>query len=160
MYQTNAAGTGATGTSNTVTPYGVPLASTINSITPTVNSLSVAFIPGGNNGSSITNYKYSLNGGSTFTTRSPAATTSPLVITGLSSNTAYPVQIRAINAAGDGTPSATTSATTLGGRVSISDGNGNWNPVQIAQYTGTTWDSNTVLVYISNGDDTWHLANG
>ncbi|CAB4152998.1 Fibronectin type III [uncultured Caudovirales phage] len=160
MYHTNAAGTGATGTSNTVTPYGIPFAPTITSITPTANSLSVAFTAGSNNGSTITNYKYSLNGGSTFTARSPAAITSPLEITGLTSNTPYEVQIRAVNAAGDGTPTATTSATTLGGRVSISDGAGNWNPVQIAQYTGTIWDSNSVLVYISNGDDTWHLANG
>jgi titin len=161
MYQTNAAGEGATGTSNTVTPFGIPFAPTINSITPTVNSLSVAFTPGSNNGDNITNYKYSVNGGSTFTTRSPAAATSPLVIPGLSPNTSYGVQIRAINAAGDGTQTATTAATTLGGRVGISDGNGNWKSVQIAKHTGNQWEPvPSVLVYISNGDNTWHLANG
>ena len=165
MYQTNAGGNGDIGTSNTVTPFGIPFAPTVNSITPTVNSLSVAFTAGSSNGSNITNYKYSLNGGSTFTTRSPAAATSPLVIPGLSANTPYGVQIRAINAAGDGTPTATTSVTTLGGRVGISDGNGNWKSVQIAKYTetqsGTQWEAvPSVLVYISNGNDTWHLANG
>jgi large repetitive protein len=161
MYQTNAGGNGDIGTSNTVTPYGIPFAPTVNSITPTVNSLSVAFTPGSNNGDSITNYKYSVNGGSTFTTRSPAAATSPLVIPGLSPNTPYGVRIRAVNAAGDGTQTATTSVTTLGGRVGISDGNGNWNSVQIAKHTDTQWEAvPSVLVYISNGDDTWHLANG
>ncbi|NBT49674.1 MAG: hypothetical protein EBT07_18045, partial [Actinobacteria bacterium] len=55
-----------------------PAAPTINSITPGNGSLSVAFTAGSDGGSAITNYKYSTDGGSTFTAVSPAATTSPI----------------------------------------------------------------------------------
>jgi hypothetical protein len=89
-----------------------PGAPTITGITPGNGQLSVAFsAPSSNGGASITNYDYSTNGGSTWTTPSPAVTTSPLVITGLTNLTTYNVQIRARNSAGAGTATASTSAT-------------------------------------------------
>ena len=88
-----------------------PLAPNISSITPTNQQLSVAFTAGGDGGSAITNYKYSTDGGTSFTLVSPAQTTSPIVITGLTNGTTYNVQIKAVNSVGDGTATASTQAT-------------------------------------------------
>ncbi|WP_309613995.1 fibronectin type III domain-containing protein [Flavobacterium sp.] len=88
-----------------------PLAPTITAITPGNGQLSVAFTAGGNGGSAITNYKYSTDGGTNFTACSPTQTTSPIVITGLTNGTSYNVQIKAVNAIGDGTATVSTVAT-------------------------------------------------
>jgi hypothetical protein len=88
-----------------------PSAPTINSITSGNAQLSVAFTAGANGGSAITNYSYSTDGGSNFTACSPTQTTSPIVITGLTNGTSYNVQIRAINAIGNGTATSNTAAT-------------------------------------------------
>ena len=48
----------------------------------------------------VANYEYSLNDGLTFTALSPADTTSPVTITGLTNNVAYVVKLRAVNSAG------------------------------------------------------------
>ncbi|MFM9052271.1 MAG: hypothetical protein ACKOKF_08135, partial [Bacteroidota bacterium] len=69
----------------TSTDLLVPDQPAINSITTRANYAVVAFTaPSSIGGSAITNYEYSTNGGSTWVTRSPASTTSPLRITGLS----------------------------------------------------------------------------
>jgi len=91
------------------TTAGAP---TITAITADNSQLSVAFTaPVSNGGASITNYQYSTDGGSNWTTRNPVATTSPLVITGLTNETPYNVQLRAVNSAGNGTASGTTQGT-------------------------------------------------
>jgi hypothetical protein len=109
----NSVGSGTATSSTAATPYTNPAAPTINSITVGNSQLSVAFTAGNNGGSSITNYKYSTNGGSSFTACSPAQTTSPILITGLTNGTSYDIQILAVNIAGDGIASATTTATPL-----------------------------------------------
>jgi len=88
-----------------------PGAPTIDSITATSGQLSVNFTVGTTNGSSITNYEFSTNNGSNWTTRSPAATTSPIVIAGLTNGQTYPVRIRAVNGAGSGDSSTAVSGT-------------------------------------------------
>jgi hypothetical protein len=109
---TNAVGTGAASTASTaVTPATIPGAPTIGTITPTDGTLSIAFTAGTTGGSAITNYKYSTNGGGLFTACSPPQTNSPIVITGLSNGTLYNIQIRAVNAIGDGTATVSTAAT-------------------------------------------------
>ena len=60
-------------------------------------------------GTGITNYQYSTNNGSTWTTPSPAVTASPLTISGLTNCNSYQVKIRAVNASGSGTASATAN---------------------------------------------------
>ncbi|WP_333600902.1 beta strand repeat-containing protein, partial [Flavobacterium sp.] len=107
----NSVGAGSASGAVNGTPRTTPSAPTITGITPGNNQLSVAFTPGSNGGSAITNYKYSLNGGSTFA--SAGSTTSPIVITGLTNGTSYNVQLLAVNAAGDGAASGTTPATPL-----------------------------------------------
>ena len=71
---------------------------TITSLTvgPSIGSgkVQVAFTAG--SFSSPTNYEYSTDGGTTWIARSPAATTSPLTISGLSDCTSYSIAIRAI----------------------------------------------------------------
>ena len=84
----------------------VPTAPTITVITAGSAQLSVAFTaPSSNGGASITNYEYSINNGSSFTAFSPAQTSTPLVISGLTNGTTYDVQIRAVNSTGFGTAS-------------------------------------------------------
>jgi hypothetical protein len=87
-----------------------PSAPVINSVTAGDGQLSVNFTAASNGGSAITNYKYSING-STYTAFSPAVTTSPLVITGLTNSTSYPVTIKAVNAINDSSASNSISAT-------------------------------------------------
>lgn len=119
----------SSGTQATTSAATVPAAPTITGITPGNGELSVAFTAGSDGGSGITNYKYSINGGSSFTAVSPGATTSPITITGLNNGTPYNVQIRAVNAVGDGTATASTAATprTTPGAptdLSVTPGNG------------------------------------
>lgn len=87
-----------------------PAAATITTVTPGNTSLSVAFTAGANNGSPISNYEYSTNG-SSYTAFSPAQTTSPLSITGLTNGTSYPITIKAVNGIGTGTASNSISGT-------------------------------------------------
>ncbi|MFA9219785.1 MAG: beta strand repeat-containing protein, partial [Sediminibacterium sp.] len=90
----------------------VPTAPTITGITAGSAQLSVVFTaPSSNGGASITNYEYSINNGSSFTAFSPAQTTTSLVISGLTNDITYNVQIRAVNSAGSGAASATVQGT-------------------------------------------------
>jgi hypothetical protein len=68
--------------------------------------ISVSFTPGNDNGTAITNYSYSLDNGATFVDFSPAQTTSPVLITGLSNRSHYNLQLKAINDNGAGAASA------------------------------------------------------
>ncbi len=115
----NSVGDGTATASTAATPRTTPSAPTITGITPGNQQLSVAFTAGSDGGSAITTYKYSTNGGTNWQTRSAGTTASPLVIstlstdgtTGLTNGVSYDIQIRAVNAAGDGTASSTTSGT-------------------------------------------------
>jgi len=109
---TNAAGSSSQTLSTATTAISAvaPSAPVINSITAGDGQLSVNFTASSNGGSAITNYKYSING-STYTAFSPSTTTSPLVITGLTNDTTYPVTIKAVNAINDSSASNSISAT-------------------------------------------------
>jgi len=90
----------------------VPEAPTIQSVTAGLGQLEVRFTPGNNGGRPITNYEYSVDGGQKWTAFSPAATTSPLTITGLNDCTDYEVQLRAVNSEGSGNASLASQAVT------------------------------------------------
>jgi len=108
----NSVGDGTATSNVTATPRTTPGAPTISGITAGNQQLSVAFsAPASNGGDAITNYEFSTNGGSSFAARSPSATASPLVVTGLTNGTSYNVQIRAVNGAGSGTATANSTGT-------------------------------------------------
>jgi outer membrane protein OmpA-like peptidoglycan-associated protein/phosphodiesterase/alkaline phosphatase D-like protein len=90
---------------NAAPPVGTP---TIGSIAAGNGYLEVAF---SNAPSGVTNYQYSVDGGISWTTRSPVGTWSPLTIHGLTNGTAYSVRIRGVNADGAGTASTAVSGT-------------------------------------------------
>lgn len=84
----------------------------VTAITAGNAQASVAFtVPTSDGGSAVSNYKYSTDNGATWTAASPAVTTSPLVISGLTNGTSYPIKILAVNAVGDGAESNAISAT-------------------------------------------------
>jgi hypothetical protein len=81
------------------------------SATSTSSTILITFTaPSSNGGSAITNYLYSTDNGTTFT--SMGTTTSPYTVTGLSGNTTYQVQIKAVNANGNSAPTASQNITT------------------------------------------------
>lgn len=105
---------------SSVNVYQPPSAPTIDSITANNTSLTVYFTAGSSNGSVVSNYKYSLNGGS-FTTLSPTDASSPITITGLTNGTTYAVQIKAVSNLGDGLASnSVNEAPTASATVAIS----------------------------------------
>lgn len=104
-------GTPSTAVSATpVTPITVPAAPTISAITAGDAQLSIAFTaPNSDGGAAITDYKYSTDNGTTWT--SAVTRTSPIVVTGLTNGTAYNCKLRAVNSAGDGTASSAVVGT-------------------------------------------------
>ena len=116
-------------TSNPCT--SAPGAPTISAVTAGNGQLSVAFTaPGSDGGASITNYDYSIDDGANWVTPSTPSTTSPVVITGLTNATAYPVKIRARNSVGGGTASNSVSGTPVA--PSSSSGSGSSGSVYVA----------------------------
>lgn len=109
----NSAGDGTASAGASATPFApitVPGAPTMGSVTAGNAQLSVAFTdPASDGGASITDYKYSTDNGSTWT--SAVSRVSPIVITGLTNGTAYTVKLLAVNSVGDGTASAGVSGT-------------------------------------------------
>jgi titin len=79
--------------------------------TPGNTEASIAFTPGANGGTAITNYQYSIDGGATFTAFSPAQTTSPVTITGLTNGTAYTIKLKTVTAFGVSDASESVSVT-------------------------------------------------
>jgi len=113
----NGAGTGSwSGSSPSVTPRTVPAVPT--SVTGTAGNGRISLnwtAPSNNGGGAITNYtiRYSSNGGSSWTTfpRSASKATSATV-TGLTNGTSYLFQVAAINGAGAGAFSNSSSRVT------------------------------------------------
>jgi len=95
------------GSNNTAYGASVPLAPTLLSWSDNYNgSVKVNFTAPDDQGAAITNYQYSLNGGS-FDAFSPAQTASPLIVSGLSQRTPYSLVVKAVNSEGAGASSNT-----------------------------------------------------
>jgi len=108
----NAAGNGAASSSSvTATPRTTPAAPTITSVTSGNLKATINITPGANNGSAITNYKYSTDGGGTWITLAPASASTTIVVTGLLNETLYSVKVIAVNGAGDSLASSAMSVT-------------------------------------------------
>lgn len=103
----------ASSTLSVAIPAVVPFApSSLTSSGVGTKSFNLSFTPGSTGGSAITNYQYSVDGGATFTAFSPAVTSSPVTISGLSNGTTYSVVLKPVNAVGSGASSASLSVTT------------------------------------------------
>lgn len=92
-----------------VTATTVPQAPTIGTATGADQSATLTFTAGANGGSSITNYKYSTDN-STYTAFSPAQTSSPLTISGLTNGQSYAFYLKSVNANGDSAASAASNS--------------------------------------------------
>jgi uncharacterized repeat protein (TIGR02059 family) len=108
----NNLGAGASSSVSEGIPSTTPDAPVIGTVIPSSQKLTVEFVAGLSGGSAITNYQYSLDGGANWTTRSPISTVSPLVISGLTNDTTYQFQLRAVNANGSGASTGTSVAST------------------------------------------------
>jgi len=106
----NVAGVSAASSIVSATTAGSPSAPTALSATPGNQQVTIAFTPGADGGSPITNYQYSTDNGATFTAFSPADTTSPVVITGLTNGTTYNIKLMAINIVATSIASSTVTA--------------------------------------------------
>ena len=95
-----------------ITP-GTPVPPAIDSITSGNGQAIISFTPGVDNGSSITNYEYSLDGVN-YTALDPADVTSPITITGLTNGAEYSITLRALNGNGEGAVSGSVSVTPAG----------------------------------------------
>ena len=114
----NSAGRGA-GSSLNATTNAAPVVLTVPSapqnLTATADSNGTSVeldwdVPSDDGGTSITDYQYSRDGGSTFI--AIGATDTDYTVTGLDKNTEYDFQVRAVNSEGSGTATATVSETT------------------------------------------------
>ena len=99
------------------------------------------------------NYEYSTDNGSTWTACSPAVTSSPVAISGLTNGLTYLVKIKAVNAAGAGTASSSVSVTpvvpctnpTDGGTIaSDQSGLASFNPAAFTSTMGASGHSGTL----------------
>jgi titin len=105
----NGIGTGAVSSVVTVKPAATPDAPSALVATPGDGSALITVTAGSDNGAVITNYEYSTDNGSTWTTRSPASAVSPITITGLTNGVTYQIKLRAINIIGTGADSSAVS---------------------------------------------------
>lgn len=180
-------GDGAASGASSGTPTTVPAAPSISAIGLDTGAVSVSFEAGANGGSPITNYQYSINNGSTWSTRSPVSTASPLSISGLTGGVEYPIRLRAVNLAGAGTQSNASIVTVKGApgapsisaivagdkrlSVYIDQGPNGGSSVSMYQYStddGVTWRNRTdggttgspMLITALVSDGTTSLTNG
>jgi len=107
VYATNSIGNGiSSSASNSVTPYTIPGAPTIGTVTAGNGQATIPFTaPASNGGSAITSYTVTSSPGGITATGS----TSPITITGLSNGTGYTFTVYATNAAGNSDLSSTSN---------------------------------------------------
>ena len=126
----NGPGTGAYSAAVAAVPGATPGAPTITGAVAGDGDAEVSFNAGDANGATITNYQFSVDGGTSWTALNPVDTSSPVTVTGLANGTAYTVKLRAVTTVGTGTASAASSSFTPTGEpgaptglaVSSSDG--------------------------------------
>lgn len=110
----NSAGPSVKSNSRSGTPVSTspPLAPVLTGVsTKTDTTITITFTQGSNGSPSITNYKYSIDGGA-YTAFSPVDTTSPVTISGLTKNTTYTIRLKAVNSNGDSSESNEITETT------------------------------------------------
>jgi len=107
----NPSGTNSAASCTFLNP-GLPRAPTTATATAGDGSASIEFTRGSNGGSAITNYKYSIDGGTTYIALNPASATSPMTIPGLTNGVLTTIKLIAVNANGQ-TPSGYAKTVTV-----------------------------------------------
>jgi hypothetical protein len=113
----------------------------LSAATAGAGQLSISFTAGSANGSAITNYEYSLDGGA-WTAIFPADVVSPVLIYGLTPGVSYSIRLRAVNLVGTSTASSAVVATPLG-----TPG----KPTSVSATAGNTQATVTFTAPASNG---------
>lgn len=143
----------------------------LQDVTPSAGSLGVAFAITGcaPPGCLPTNVEISLDGGTTWTPRVPAAITSPLALTGLTDGTTYLLALRLVDAAGAGPASRVVAVTpgvgvTTPARLAVMAIDGDeitllWDPPAVGAHPDDYLvegglASGQTLAAIATGDDT------
>ena len=118
----------------TAMPQYMPNAPTaLSHVSSGANWVSVNFTDGSNNASTITNYQYTIDAGTNWIT---VSLSKPIMITGLTSDSTYNVQLRAVNAMGLGAASSVLSVGTINNTpINLSQTNSGANWVSIS-FTG------------------------
>lgn len=135
----NANGSSSASNSVSVTPSNSgPLAPVLTGVTfKTTDSIVLTFTQA-SNGITITNYKYSIDGGNNYTAFSPVDITSPVTISGLSSNTTYNISLKAISAVGESASSNTITESTYA----------NVNYVTFTDVGSSTWTAPEGVTFV------------
>lgn len=141
----NTNGSSSASNSVSVTPSNSgPLAPVLTGISfKTTDTITLTFTQE-SNGITITNYKYSIDGGNNYTAFSPVDVTSPVTISGLSSNTTYNISLKAVSAVGDSASSNIITESTYA----------NVNYVSFTETGRSTWtvpDGVTFVQYLVVG---------
>ena len=109
----------------------------------------------------VSNYEYSTDSGTSWIARFPASYLSPLIITGLTNNISYAIQIRAINSIGTSCPSLSASVTPAMGSVPDAPTNLVVTPINsggMIQFTAPTNDGGSSITnyeYSTDGGSNW-----
>lgn len=107
---TNASGRGAYSAAREATPIGPPPPPTNLIASPRASAAEISFTnPISDGGAPISNYQFSLNNGVSWSPLSPADTSSPVTIPGLTDSVASSILLRAINSYGSGASSLAVS---------------------------------------------------
>lgn len=148
MKAKNAAGVSASPSSASFMPRTIPEAPIITSVTSGNHSCEVGFTPGFFNGAVITKYRYSLNG---VDFQDATGTMSPITIDGLINGNTYMVYLIAVNAVGESTISAPSSAFVPFVTQSTSN-----PPTDLSAIAG----NESVTVYFTNGVNSGSAIKG
>jgi hypothetical protein len=147
-------------TSNAITKSNP--APAITSITPYHTSCFVNFTASSSALSEpATNYQYSTNNGTSWTTMNPAVTASPFKISGLTNGTTYNIMIRSVSAGGNSCPSNTVSVTPvigIGASAPVIDSVQNRDNSALVFFTPPTSDGGSPMTnyqYSVDSGATW-----
>ena len=104
----NDAGPGPASVAVSMPAISAVAAPTAVSVTRDDGAMSIGFTPGSTGNQVIVGYEYSLNGGSTWQGQTPAATSSPIRVTGISNSDTFTVRVRGVGGALGASESSTS----------------------------------------------------
>ncbi len=159
----NSLGIGPSSATISGTPSRAPTSPTITAVVPGDRSLIVSFTPGIDYGLGVSNYQYTLDGGSTWITLTPPDGLSPITIMGLTNGVTYSaLRLRAVNSVGagdrselfSGTPTKPATAPAAPIVISLLPG----NQKVVLALSNTVSNGGSALIryeYSLNGGNTW-----